>query len=227
MPWNLMINFSIALFAILNPIGKVPVWTELTGDETEAVRRRIALLTIITTAGILLPFLLVGKQVLVLFNIHLAAFRIGGGILVLLTAISMVKGTIIQFDRSDDEGDSVKEIARTRFRRILVPLAIPMLAGPGTITTVMVYGVKATSIVEYAGLSIVLATALLLVFVVLLLAHWLEKRSDTLIFEVITRIFGLLLAGIAIQLILEGLGEAFPAWLQGASDLQNSLGSSP
>jgi multiple antibiotic resistance protein len=225
METTLWLNFAIALFAITNPLGKVPVWTELTGDKSPPVRRRLAFLVTGTTLLILLPFLAFGKQVLNLFTIDLASFQIAGGILVLLTAISMVQGKETQLRDREDDGDDVRQSAKNRFKRILVPMTIPMMAGPGTITTVMLFSVKAKSLTEYGELGIVLVASLLLTYFTLLLSIRIEGHVDPLVYTVFTRIFGLLLAGIAIQLMVEGLGQVFPNWLEGQSTIDDDVQS--
>ncbi|MFZ0388850.1 MAG: MarC family protein [Calditrichia bacterium] len=225
MNWSMLTNFAVAIFAIINPIGKIPIWAELTGDQKRPVRIRIAVLTTVTSLGILLPFLLFGKQILHFFEMDLASFQIAGGLLVLLTAIQMVQGQATRLEQEDEDGDSDYEIAKKRFRRILVPLAVPMTAGPGTITTVMIYSLKATEVSEYLGLGVILGITALLVFLVFILGTYIEDKIDDLIYSVVTRLFGLILAGIAIQLMVEGLGQVFPAWLNTNSVIENEIQS--
>ncbi|MBD3403794.1 hypothetical protein GF420_12920 [candidate division GN15 bacterium] len=131
MNWNLLANFSIAIFAILNPLGKIPVWTELTGGDKAEIRNRVAALAVLTGMAVLLVFLVGGKQILIAFSIDMPSFRIAGGILVLLTAISMVKGNLVASPTPEETEGTVKEAARKRFQAIVVPLAVPMLEGLG------------------------------------------------------------------------------------------------
>ena len=210
MNWNL---------AITNPLGKLPVWSELTGDHQPDVRRRIAVLAVVTAVVVAVSFLLAGSHILRFFDIDLASFRIAGGIFLLLTGVAMLRGSAVQLQDRQDDGDSPATIARTRFRKIMVPLAIPILVGPGTITTVIIFGIKAAGPVDLAALAGVVLLVYGANLLVLFAAPTIERRVDPLVFQAITRLFGLVLAAIAVQFMVEGLGEVFPAWLQGDSPI--------
>ncbi len=211
MNWELIINFSLAMLAILNPIGLIPVWSELAGDEQKNIQTKIAVLVSLTAGIILIIFLIFGRQVLELFHIDLASFQMAGGIFLLLTGIHMLEGKITQLKDRREDGDSTSEIAKKRFRKIIVPLGIPMLAGPGSITTVLIYGVKAKSLGEFIALSVILLLTILILFLFFLSSNWLDKKIDKLIFTVFTRIFGLIIAAIAVSFIFEALKKAFPS----------------
>jgi len=219
MNWDLTISFAAAAVAITNPLGKLPVWSELTGDHEPQVRRRIAVMAVITAVVVAVGFLLAGKHLLRFFDIDLASFRIAGGIFLLLTGVAMLRGTAVHLQDREDDGDSPATIARTRFRKIMVPLAIPIMVGPGTITTVIIYGIKATGPLEFAVLSGVVGLVYSANLLVLFTSPTIERRVDPLIFQAITRLFGLVLAAIAVQFMVEGLGEVFPAWLEGNSPI--------
>jgi len=223
MNWNLAASFAIATLAIVNPLGKIPIWSELTGDQTDAVRRRIALMAVSTAVVIAVVFLLVGHHILQFFGIDLASFRIAGGVLLLLTGIEMLRGTATRLDDREDDGDSVTAVAKVRFRKIMVPVAIPVLAGPGTITTVVIYGIKAGGPTEMTLLAGVLVAVYLINLMILFAAPSVEHRVDPLVFEVFTRLFGLIIAALAVQFIVEGLGEVFPALLGQGSVIQQEV----
>lgn len=218
--FNLLLNFSAAILAIINPIGLIPIWKELIGDTSPKVRRRVAAMVILTAAVVLLIFLNFGNNLLSFFQIDLAVFKVAGGVLLVFTALSMVEGKATQLEERSEKGN-IPEIAKQRFKKILVPLTIPMLAGPGSITTVIIYGSQANKFMEYIELSIVLIIALLILLIILSYSHYLEKKLDDLVFSVFTRIFGVIVAAIALQFILEGLGEVFPAWLEGKSAIES------
>ncbi len=211
MNWELITNFSLAILAILNPIGLIPIWSELAGDEQKNIQTKIALLVTLTSGFILIIFLIFGRQVLELFHIDLASFQMAGGIFLLLTGIHMLEGKTARLKDRKEDGDSSSEIAKKRFKKIIVPLGIPMLAGPGSITTVLIYGIKAEKVSDYAGLSVVLLAAILILFLFFYSSSWLDKKIDKLVFVVITRIFGLIIAAIAISFIFEALKKAFPS----------------
>jgi len=223
MDWALASSFAIAALAIVNPVGKVPIWTELTADRRPAVRRRIAVFAVLTATIVSGLFLVAGDHILQVFDIDLASFRIAGGIFLLLTGIAMLQGTAVDLDdRSEDrqsDGDDPRFEARTRFRKIMVPLTIPVLAGPGTITTMVIFGIKAGGMLDYAVLGAILVLIYGLNLAVLFAAPSVETRVDPLVFEAFTRLFGLVIAALAVQFMVEGLGEVFPALLQGDSPI--------
>ena len=222
MKWGLIINFSLALIAILNPIGKIPIWEELTGDESKSVRDRIALLITLSSAVVLIIFLIGGKFILNIFQINLASFQIAGGILLLLTGISMVNGKAVRFEKNNEDGETPFQLAKQRFRNVAVPLMVPILAGPGSITTVMIYSFRANQWLDYLALAAVLTLMMIIIFFVFFISPRFEKKMDEIIFIVATRMFGLILAAIAIQFIVEGLGQVFPSWIEGHSVIENA-----
>ncbi len=211
MNWELITNFSLAMLAILNPIGLIPIWSELAGDEKKHIQTKIAILVTATSGIILIIFLIFGKQVLELFHIDLASFQMAGGIFLLLTGIHMLEGKTTKLEDRDEDGESPGEIAKKRFRKIFVPLGIPMLAGPGSITTVLIYGIKARDAADFAALSVILLLTILVLFLFFYSSSWLDQKVDKLVFNVFTRIFGLIIAAIAVSFIFESLKKAFPS----------------
>jgi len=223
----LLTSFLIALLAIANPLGKIPVWVQACGSNPPAVRRRLAVLVTGTAFAILCGALLLGREVLEVFSLDLVAFRIGGGIVILLIGIGMLRGEAIAVDTGgESEGGDAFERAKARFRDILVPMAIPILAGPGTITTCIVYGWRAGNWLDRAALGGVLLAVMLVVFLALLAAHRIQALVGDMALEVQTRLFGLILVAIAAQLIVEGLGEAFPSWLTPGSPIADDVAES-
>ncbi|MEX2591523.1 MAG: MarC family protein [Anditalea sp.] len=220
MDWNSMLNFLAAMLAIVNPIGLIPIWYEMTGDALPQVRRKIALMVTGSAFVILLLFLNLGNFILDFFSIDIEVFKIAGGFLLLTTAVSMIEGQATKLEENKESGDTDLELAKRRFEKVLVPLTIPMLAGPGAITTVLLYSFTANGITDFAGFSIVLLFSYLLLFLVLGYSYQVEKRIDKLFFVAFTRIFGLIVAAIAVQFMVEGLGEVFPNWMEGGSAVE-------
>ncbi len=219
MNWNFYLNFLAAMLAIVNPIGIWPIWSELTNDEASKIRKRVAIMVIFTAYFILVIFLIGGKYLLQFFSIDLQVFKVAGGILLLYVGISMVRGSATQVRKSHIEGETTKALAKQRFREIIVPMGIPALAGPGSITTVIVFGNQAQSAIDYLFLSIVILIAFLALLLVFLSSSYLEKNVDDIVFTIFTRTFGIIVTAIAIQFIVEGLGEIFPVLIQGSSVL--------
>lgn len=198
-------KFLIAILAIANPIGIIPVFLTMTADETVLQREKIGRIVVIATTLILLITLFFGELVLNFFGISIDSFRVGGGIMILLMAISMLHtshGTIKQ-NRSVVEQHDSESIA-------VVPLAMPLLAGPGAISTVIINASKGTGITHYS----LLATALLLLGVVLWILFkvmpLIAKHISTVGINISTRIMGLILAAIAVEFIANGLKGLFP-----------------
>lgn len=222
---SLLWNFFVAALAIVNPLGKVPIWLDASRGCDTGVRVRLAAMVVGTSTLVLLTFLAFGSYVLEFLGIDVPAFRVGGGIIILLLGIDMLRGDAVDVDsHKGSDGDSAMDQAKARFRDVLVPLAIPMLAGPGSITTVVLFGVQADTWTETGMLSLVLVGLMLIVFGILLLGERIEALVGPLVMNVQTRIWGLLLTAVAAQLILVGLGESFPNWLDTGSPLVDDVG---
>lgn len=214
MEWNLYLNFFAAMFAIINPIGIWPLWSEMTDDvKSKKVRRGIALLIILSSLLILLVFFFSGTYLLNFFNIDLPVFRIAGGVLLLLTGISMIEGSATKLAERDEQGVDELDLAKQRFRKIVVPLLIPSLAGPGSITTVVLFGAYAETWMDYLVLSGIIVITFFVLLLVFESSYFLEKKVDHVVFNVFTRVFGIIVTAIAVQFMVEGLGQVFPAWV--------------
>jgi multiple antibiotic resistance protein len=217
MDWSLNLNFLAAMLAMVNPIGLIPIWYEMTGDATPRIRRRLAMMVTGTSFLILLLFLSLGELILDVFSIDIEVFKIAGGFLLMFTALSMIQGSATKLEEVKEEAETDLGLAKLRFEKVMVPLVIPMLAGPGSITTVLLYSFRADDLTTYAGLSGILLLSYFFLFVVFSLSHLVEKKVDQIIFVGFTRLFGLIVAAIAVQFMVEGLGEVFPMWMEGDS----------
>jgi multiple antibiotic resistance protein len=213
MDWNLYISFLVAMLSIVNPIGIVPMWSELTGDLNIKARRRTAFMLVITAIIILLIFLVAGRPLLNFFFIDLPVFRIAGGILLLNAGLEMVGGSGGKQIQQDEKDKDDRTIALERYKKILVPLAIPRLAGPGSIATVILFASDAVFI-DYFLLAAVIVLVMALLFFTFVESGLIEKRVDMLVFNILTKLFGIILAAIAIQFVVQGLFEVFPNWVK-------------
>lgn len=218
MNWDLYINFLLAMIAIVNPLGIWPIWSELTDDAAPKVRNRIALLVLLTTFIILIVFLLTGKYLLQFFAIDLDVFKIAGGILLLFAGLSMVQGDAALLKDRKEVGNN-RSLAKQRFRKILVPVGIPLIAGPGSITTVLLFGSLSDSLMDFAILSVVVLIAFLFLLLIFLQSSLIERNVDKTIFSIFTKVFGIIVVAISVQFMIEGLGEVFPAWMEGGSSV--------
>lgn len=224
MNWTLATNFLIAMLAISNPLARVPLWVEASEHDARRVRWRLALLITGTGSAILFVFLVLREQILSLFGIDLASFRIGGGIVLLLIGLDMLRGKAVRVERHDlDEDQPAFLLSKTRFRQIVVPLVMPMIAGPCAISTVVIYGSRASLVGDYALLSVVLIGMMAAVLATLLGSHRIRRLVGGLALNLLTRTLGLLLVAIAVQFMLEGFGEVFPQWFPPESALSDEL----
>lgn len=207
-------NFAVALLAIANPLGKIPVWIQASEDECSEVRRWLAVLLVLAGAAILVAMMFFGPDVLSFFGIELAAFRIGGGIVILTVGLSMMRGQVADTDSSSEEGDSPLQTARARFRGLVVPIAVPLIAGPGSITTVLVYSSRTEGLGNRVAMAGVVLAVCGLLLTVMLASRRIENLLGKTLLTVQTRLFGLLLTALAAQLMVEGLGQVFPSLIE-------------
>ncbi len=222
MNWDLYLNFMAAMIAIVNPLAVLPIWSQLTSDLKGKARRETALLVVGTASGILLLFLIAGQYILTFFSIDLPVFQIAGGILLLFAGLEMVNGKGLKQEHGGTEGDRTFQIAKNRFKEIIVPMAIPMMSGPGSLTTVLLYGNRTSDVTDLAFLSVILLMVLGLLFLTFNFSGTIEKKVDPIVFNILSRLLGIIVAAIAVQFIVEGLSELFPGLSNGFPGSNNS-----
>jgi multiple antibiotic resistance protein len=196
-----LITFTSVLF-IVDPLEAVPAFLVVTQDEDRPMRRRTALRAAVAMAVILVVFAAAGRYIFAAFGITLPAFRIAGGLILWLVALDMLHARRTTQESGDElaEGAAKEDVA-------LTPLAMPILAGPGAISTAMVLAGQAQSVSHTAVVYGSLLLTALLSYVTLLLAEPLLKVMGRTGIKVLTRLEGLLLAAVATQFILTGLKE--------------------
>ncbi len=203
---SVVLGFFAGLVAITNPLGVVPVFLSLTEGVTERERRAIIRRTTLAVSSVLIVSLWAGDLVLRFFGVGIPAFRTGGGLLILVMALSMLHARRSQVKQSPAE----REEASARDDVSVVPLAIPLLAGPGAISLVVdqaaAHGAVLTRL-AFTGVVLVLGV---LVWGVLRVAEPVGRRLGVTGLNVATRIMGLLLAAIGVQMITAGLVELLP-----------------
>lgn len=198
-----LVTFTSVLF-IVDPIAVVPTYLVITQGQTTAQRRATALRACVAATVLLVTFAAVGRAIFGLFGITMPAFRIAGGLILWLVAMDMLHG-----NRSTQEGTAEITEGRAKDDVAITPLAMPMLAGPGAISTVMVLSgqarTPAQTIVVYASILV----ALLIAWGTLRAAEQLVQKMGQTGIRVMTRIMGLLLAAIAVQFVITGIRDAF------------------
>jgi multiple antibiotic resistance protein len=195
------------LFVVIDPFGLVPVLLALTAGMTAADRRRMALKGTLIAGLILLGFGLIGERVLGLLGIGLAAFRVAGGVMLLLIALEMVFER--RTDRRSRSAGELREVGGHDDIAVF-PLAIPLLSGPGAIASIMLLMARYEG--DLGAQAVVLATLLVvmaLCVLVLLLLEPLERLLGPTLTLVVSRLLGILLAALAVQYVLDGLRSAF------------------
>ncbi len=190
-----------SLFAIVDPFAAIPTFLAMTARDTAKQRRRVARTACITCAGVMSAFAFFGPAIFRLFGITLPAFQIAGGLVLLLSSLDMIraqKSPMRETPEEFAEGMSKNDIAIT-------PLAIPLLAGPGAITTSIVLAGRAASTSQTIIFYVLIALVALLSYWVLALPAASAKKLSPTLLNIITRLMGLLLAAIGVQLILSAL----------------------
>lgn len=203
--WTFALNCLASLLAIINPFGAVPIYLTLVQTD-DLTRRKVRWLAATTVTVTLLIFAAFGQSILGFFGISLSAFRVGGGILLLMMAVSMLHAKTSHVKHTPEEADEAAEAQSVA----IMPLSIPILAGPGAITTVILLSEQADTWARRAILAAVIVACGLTVIVFLSLAESLQRYLKTTGINIATRVMGLLLAAIAVQFIVGGVGEMLP-----------------
>lgn len=195
----------ISLFAILDPIGIIPVIILFTSGMTAPKRIRIGRIASLAVCAILLVALLIGQPLLAFFGISISSFRVAGGILLMLMAFKMLNGnlyTSIEANNDSAEGEASSIHA-------IVPLSIPLLAGPGSISAVILEAHKAHGIEHYLIMSVEIFLLSITVWLTFLIAPLVAQRLGKIGIDVFTRLMGLVLAAISVEFIAGGVRGLF------------------
>jgi multiple antibiotic resistance protein len=203
------LSVFMGFFAIMNPIANTPIFLGLTAEDPIATRKQVAAKSVLTAFVLVAVFALLGKLIFGLFGITLPAFRIMGGMLVALIGYQMMHGepSAVHHPKTTDPKDSLDAALSIA----VTPLAVPILAGPGTIATAMNFA-SAGGLVE-AGITIAAFAVLCLI------TYFFFVYGETLVrflgksgVNVVTRIMGLVLAVIGVQMLITGVAEAVRAY---------------
>ena len=203
--WQEYLRFVVTLTAVLDPFLAVPIFLAVTGSSGHAARLRLARAVTLTVFAVLVGATVFGEVLLGLIGASVPAFRVGGGLVLLLMALAMLNAQPGAVRQSRAEAEELQDRELTG----VVPLAVPLLAGPGAISTAILAA-------ESGGIGHVLALVGCIALVcgilwwVLRIADAVEPRMGTTGLNIATRLLGLLLAAIAIQTMAEGLRDLFP-----------------
>lgn len=213
---GLDLNFTIisftSLLAILDPLAVVPIYLTLFSRDERKRSHDIALTTSLAVLVTLTTFAFGGVHLLELLGVTLPAFRVSGGVLLFLMALQMLEGRMSSVKRSE----GVEDYSDLRSYAI-VPLAIPLLSGPGAMSATVLLSQQAGNWTNMTVLVGVIFFCSILIYITLRLADKAEHLLGKTGIRIATRVMGLLLAAIAMQFIVSGLQELFPALAVGAS----------
>ena len=203
------VKIFVAMIVIVNPLGIMPVFVAMTASQTDGQRKTIARLAAVTVAAALLISALLGERVLEVFGISLASFKVGGAVLIMLNAVAMMQAMPARDKQTPEEALEAEGKDGTSIA--VVPLGIPLLAGPGAMSTIIIYASEKKAVWH---LLAVCATALgvaLVTWIALRVATRIGARMGTTTVNVATRIMGLLLAALAVEIFAGGIVELIPA----------------
>ena len=206
---SILSTFAATSFALLNPLGMLPIFMGYSARLKGGAQRWLALLVSVTVLGLTLLFLLTGNAIIDFFGITLDSFRVAGGILLLLIGINLVTG---------DPGKAAKQLAvdtqasdlgeaKSVYNQIVVPFAMPLLVGPGVIANLILYAGEARAHHDdglFWGLVAITTAMAALTFLILLSGKMLRQLLGDVGLNILTRILGLLVASIGVQFVIAG-----------------------
>jgi multiple antibiotic resistance protein len=200
------LRFLVTLTAVLDPFLAIPIFVGVTAARDDRARRHLATIVTVTVFLVLAGAAIFGEALLRVLGASLAAFQVGGGLVLLLMALAMLNAKVGEMRQTRAEADELEagEVSG------VVPLAVPLLAGPGAISTTII-AAQTDGLVHLLGLLVCIAIASAALWWLLRVAHAVGERISTTGLNIATRLLGLILAAIAIETMADGLKALFPA----------------
>jgi len=204
--WHQYIEIFTAIIVIVDPLGLLPIFISITADENERERAHTAKIAVIVATVVMIIGSLVGGPLLKFFGISIASFRVAGGLLILILAIAMLNAKISPSKQAPEEAKEAIEKENVA----VVPLAVPLLAGPAALSTIIIYAqsIPGWSIRLYLILCIIAVA--IITWIMLRLSIVISRKLGQTGLNNVTRLMGLILAAIAIEFIAGGLILLFP-----------------
>lgn len=206
------VNFFVALFALLDPIGNVPVFAAATAGAVAAGRRWVAVYVSLFAFVFMTFFFFSGLALLEFFGISLPAFRIAGGVILFLMGLEMARDDFTAMFADAAEGletEAPRAYARRRFERLVVPFAMPLLIGPGAISSVVIFASEAKAF-GLQGMAVGIGV-MAAISVVTMLCFWLTPVISRLLgrigLTIVVRVLGLILCAMAVQFVIIGISD--------------------
>ena len=204
-----LISF-FSLFSLVNPIGLSPVYLSMVEHFDDQEKKKVLIKAILTATSVLIIFMMIGRLIFTFFGITVDAFRIVGGILFFKMGMGMMEGKISRTKSTPQEEEEAQDKDEIAF----TPIGIPLIAGPGAITSVMILSSEATNFIDKAVFLITIIIVMVLTYIIFLLANKFTAKFGTAGLRVMQRIMGLILMVIAVQFIVNGLTPIVTGWLR-------------
>lgn len=204
--WTEYIKIFVAVLVIVNPLGAIPFYISLTTNTSLNERRRIPNVTALSIAIVLCASALIGEMLLRFFGISISSFRVSGGILLMLMAIAMMQARPSRSRQTPEEAAEAEE----KDNIAVVPLAIPLLAGPGAISTVIIYTSQSNNPLHYLVIMVSGIVVAALVWLALKSAEPVARMLGRTGINIAMRLMGILLAAIAVEFMASGLAGLLP-----------------
>ncbi len=203
-----ILSFS-SLITLVNPIGLSPVFLSLVEQFDDKERRRVAVKGVLTAFTVLIIFALIGRLIFSFYGITISGFKIAGGILFFRTGIHMIEARVSRArstPKEESEAETKEDIAYT-------PIGMPIIAGPGSISSVMILSSEAVNWEQKMLLLLVIALVMIITYFVFKMADNLTQRYGTTGLRITQRIMGLILMVIAVEIIISGAGPIIQSWI--------------
>ena len=201
------VRFFGALFAVINPLAILPVFLSVTSDQNVAEQRRTALQVIVSVTAMSVVMAVGGLKILDFFGISVDGFRVAGGIVIAGIALNMLNG---ESSPSHAGSDREKPHLAAAHNVAFYPLSFPMIVGPGSIATLVVFLQQADGVADHVTYAAVLATVLAMIGVTLYFAAMIGARLSRTLRTIMSRLMGMILLAISIEMIVAGAIKLLP-----------------
>ena len=209
LPYDEYLKIFFGVLAIMGPFSALPIFVTITQGKSRLEKNSLASRASLYAWLVALGSVWLGNIILEFFNISIPAFRVAGGILLLTLAISMINAKVPGAKQTPEE---LKEAQISNRDLAMIPFAIPLIMGPGAISTVIVFSHYGNSVAHLAMMSLIVSILILYIFLSLRAAAYLSEKLGLIGINVISRIMGLILASISIEFMASGLVQLFPGW---------------
>lgn len=204
---SLSLQPLVTLLALVNPLSSIPLFIHLTNGFSDAQRKKTIRATSLAVLVVLVVCALLGLRILAFFGISLASFQVAGGVLLIMSALNMLHAEPVKSKTSEEEAD----YAASQTSIAVIPLAIPMLTGPASMSTMVIFANRTQNWLQMLVLLFFAALVAMSVYASYSMAPHIARLMGRTGINVMTRLMGLVLASMSVEVISEGLKKIFPA----------------